>query len=92
LTVSSGPSGDGIDAVAGALWIGDDVVPEELELAVVVSLELLESEDPEAAQPHRTPTDTAIIAHLITPDRIETRISLPLLDTRSSCAQIPASW
>src|ERR1700733_7828097 len=67
-------------------------MPEELRRAVVVSLELLDPEDPEAAQPHRTPTDTAIIAHLITPDRIETRISLPLLDARSSCAQISASW
>ena len=91
MTVCSGPGGAEADAVAGALWAGDDVVPEELEL-VVVSLDLLESEDPEAAQPQRTPTDTAIIAHLITPDRIETRISLPLLDARSSCAQISASW
>jgi hypothetical protein len=32
-----------------------------------VSLELPESEDPEAPQPHRIPTATAIIAHLITP-------------------------
>jgi hypothetical protein len=92
LTVCSGPAGVGADAAAGALWVGDDVVPEEVELAVAVSLELIESEDPEAAQPHRTPTATAIITHLITPDRIETRISLPLLDSRSSCAQISASW